>query len=207
MLAGQLASKYRYENCAVVALSDGGVVVGAQIAMQLHCAMHMLLYEEIKLPMEPNAVSGITESGSYAYNSYYAKPQIDELVSEYYQYIEQQKTAKMNDMQRLLGRGGVVRRDLLRGHTVILVSDGMRSPFGLELAAEYLKPISYTNLVVATPLASINAVDKMHVLADDLYVLSVVESELETDHYYEQHDVPDHEKVIEIVEKIVLNWK
>ena len=41
-LAAQLFEKYRYENCAVVALSDGGVMVGEQIAAQLHCVLTML---------------------------------------------------------------------------------------------------------------------------------------------------------------------
>ena len=31
-LAAKLADQYRYENCAVVALSDGAVLVGEQIA-------------------------------------------------------------------------------------------------------------------------------------------------------------------------------
>lgn len=207
LLAAQLLPKYRYEDCAVVALNDGGVVVGAQIAMQLHCVMNLLLYEEITLPMEPEAISGIAHNGAYVYNSAYAPAEADELTGEYYQYIEQQKMEKMSSMQRLLGNGGVVRKDLLRGHVIILVADALRTPFGLELAAEYLKPIEYTKLVVATPLASVAAVDRMHVLADDLCCLSVVESALETDHYYDQNDVPGREKVVEIIEKIILNWK
>ena len=32
VLAAQLLEKYRYEDCAIIALSDGGVVVGEQIA-------------------------------------------------------------------------------------------------------------------------------------------------------------------------------
>lgn len=207
MLATQLLPKYRYEDCAIVALSDGGVVVAAQIAMQLHCVINLLLYEEIRLPMEPQAISGITANGAYMYNSYYAPAVAEELVGEYRGFIEQEKTNKMSQMQQLLGHGGVVRRDLLKGHTIILVSDGLRTPFGLDLAAEFLKPIDYERLVVATPLASIEAVDRMHVLADDLYCLNVVESTLETDHYYDQQDVPGHEKVVEIIEKIILNWQ
>ena len=57
MLAAQLAKKYRYENCAVVALDDGGVMVGAQIATQLHCVLTLLMSAEIKLPQEPMAVA------------------------------------------------------------------------------------------------------------------------------------------------------
>jgi len=207
-LASQLSPKYRYENSVVVALNDGGVVVGAQIASQLHCAINLLMYEEINLPLEPQAISGIAHNGAYAYNTTaYPMAFVDELTSEYFQYIEQQKSEKLSHMQRLIGRGGVIRKDLLKGHTIILVADGMRNPFGLDLAAEYLKPIDYTRLVVATPIASTNTVDRMHILADDLYVLSVIDSELETNHYYDTQDVPEREKIVEIIEKVILNWK
>ncbi|HLB66726.1 MAG TPA: hypothetical protein VJJ78_03995, partial [Candidatus Saccharimonadales bacterium] len=59
-LARGLAN-YRYENCAVVALSDGGVVIGAQIAASLHCVLTMLLTEPIKVPGEPEAVGVINQ--------------------------------------------------------------------------------------------------------------------------------------------------
>jgi len=35
-LAAELTEQYRYENCTVVALSDGAVLVGEQIAASLH---------------------------------------------------------------------------------------------------------------------------------------------------------------------------
>ena len=41
LLAAQLVDKYRYENCAVVALSDGGVLVGERIAAELHCMLNI----------------------------------------------------------------------------------------------------------------------------------------------------------------------
>ncbi|MBC7564962.1 phosphoribosyltransferase, partial [Candidatus Saccharibacteria bacterium] len=44
-LAILLFEKYRYENCAVVSLSDGGVIVGEQIASALHSVLTMLLVE------------------------------------------------------------------------------------------------------------------------------------------------------------------
>jgi hypothetical protein len=30
---------------------------------------------------------------------------------------------------------------------------------------------------------------------------------MDTDHYYDTQDVPDHDKVLETIEKIVLNWQ
>ncbi|HEX7368153.1 MAG TPA: phosphoribosyltransferase family protein [Candidatus Saccharimonadales bacterium] len=207
MLAARLLPKYRYENCAVVCLGDGGVMVGAQIAVQLHTILTMLLTAEIDLPMEPEPIGGVTQEGSFSYNNMYFPGEIDELTAEYYQYIEQEKLMKIQEMQRLIGSGGLIRRDLLRGNNIIIVSDGLKNAFSLEIAMQYLKPVAMKKLIVATPLASLQAVDRMHILADEIYCLSVVEDYIGTDHYYDTQDVPDHDKVIETIEKIILNWK
>lgn len=207
MLAAQLLPKYRYENCAVVALSDGGVIVGAQIAVALHCVLSLLLSEEIKLPRELEAIAGISQDGSVSFNNTYSPGELDELVGEYYQYIEQEKLARLSDLNHIVGKGNTVDRRLLRGRNIILVSDGLSSGFAIDLAASFLKPLAIERMIVATPLASLAAVDRIHVTADEVYCLSVVENYISTDHYYDQHDVPPHDKVIEIIERIVLAWR
>jgi len=207
MLGAQLAKKYRYENCAVVALNDGGVMIGAQIASQLHCVLMMLLNSEIKLPMEPDAIAGITPSGAMAYNQRYSPGEIEELTGEYYGLIEQEKMTGMHEMNRLVGRNGVMQRDLLKGHNVIVVSDGLKTGFPLDLVAEYLKPIAIEKLIVATPLASLKAVDHMHIVADEILCLSVVEDFISTEHYYDTQDVPDHDTAIKTIEHIISEWK
>jgi len=207
MLAAQLVKKYRFEDCAVVCLSDGGVMVGAQIASELHTILTMLLTAEINLPMEPEAIGGVSQDGSFSYNPYYFPGEVDELTAEYYQLIEQEKLSKIHDMQQLIGEGGLIRRDLLRGRDIIIVSDGLKSAFTLDIAMQYLKPVAIKKIIVATPLASLKTVDRMHILADEIYCLSVVEDYIDTDHYYDTQDVPSHDKVIEIIEKIILNWK
>jgi putative phosphoribosyl transferase len=207
MLAAQLMPVYRYENCVVVALDPGGVAVGAQIAVQLHCPINLLLSEEINLPREPQAIASIAQDGSFAYNKDYSDGEIFELQSEYNQYIEAQKVEKLQLMHRLLGSGGTIRKDLLRGRFIILVTDGLKTGHTLDIVVQYLKPIASEGIVIVTPLASVSAVDYMHVLADDMYCLSVIENYMDTPHYYDKDDVPDKKKVVEIIEKIVLNWK
>ncbi len=207
MLANQLVVKYRYENCAVVALNDGGVVVGAQIAAALHCVLSLLLNEEIKLPRELEAVAGISQDGSVSYNNTYSPGELDELIGEYRQYIEQEKLVRLHNLNRILGKGNTVDKRLLAGRNIILVTDGLASGFAIDLAAEFVKPIPHEKLIVATPLASIPAVDRLHIMADEIYVLSVVENYMSTDHYYDQRDIPPHDKVVEIIERITLNWK
>jgi len=206
-LGAQIAEKYRYENCAVLALSDGGAMVGAQIAARLHCVLTLLESAEIFLPREPQAVAGITSGGSLAYNHSYSDGEIDELVGENYNFIEQEKLLKMHDLNRLVGTSGTINRELLAGHNIIVVSDGLKTGFLVDLAVEFLKPIAIEKLIMAVPFASVQAVDRMHVLADELYCLSVIDDYISTDHYYDKHDVPDHAMVLKTIERIVLQWK
>lgn len=207
MLAAQLVKKYRYENCAVMALDDGGAMVGAQIAAQLHCVLTLLMSAQIKLPQEPVAVAGITSSGTLSYNPAYSEGEISELAGENFGYIEQQKLVQMHDLNSLVGSSGTIDKRLLRGHNVIVVTDGVKDGFLIDLAYEFLKPIKLEKLIFAVPLSSVDAVDRMHVLADELYCLDVIPEYRDTDHYYEKHDVPDHDTVLKTIEQIILKWK
>jgi putative phosphoribosyl transferase len=206
-LADLISQKYQGQPCAVVGLSDGGIMVGAQIALKLGCVLTMLLSDVIQLPREDTAIAGISQSGSMSYNPVYSPGQIEDFLSEYRGLIEQEKLTKMHEMHRLVGRGGLIRKDLLREHVVILVSDGLSNGFSLDIAAEFLKPIHTKKLVVATPLASVPAVDRMHILADDIFCLSVIQDYISTDHYYDTKDVPNHALVVKTVEQIVSHWQ
>lgn len=206
-LAIKLEPKYRYENCAVVALSDGGVIVGAEIARALHCVLTMLLTEDIKLPGEKDPLAVIDQNGAFTYNNMFSAGQLEAFSGEYHNYIEQEKRKKFHAVNKLLGQGGLIRRNLLYGHNVILVSDGFNSALSLDAAAEFLKPIKTDKIIIATPFASVPAVDRMHILADDIVCLSVIENYMNTNHYYESNNLPPHEEIVKTIENIVLNWR
>jgi len=206
-LADQIVKKYSGQQCTVVGLSDGGVMVGAQIALKLKCVLTMLLSDTIELPREDTAIAGISQDGGVSYNTAYSPGQIEDFVGEYRNFIEQEKLTKIHEMHQLVGKGGLIRKDLLRDHVVILVSDGLSNGFSLDIANEFLKPIHIKKLIVATPLASVQAVDRMHILADDIYCLSVIEDYITTDHYYDTQDVPSHDLVVKTIEEVVGHWK
>ena len=62
-LADELEEKYRYENTIVLSLSDGGIVVGEQIARRLHCSITMLYTDPIVLPGDGKTVVGTIDQG------------------------------------------------------------------------------------------------------------------------------------------------
>lgn len=206
-LSELIVPKYRYENCAVIALSDGGVIIASHLAAQLHCVLTMLLAEPIMLPGETTPVGTIDQSGLFTYNGMFSAGQLEEFNDEYRNHIEQQKLEKLHAMNRLLGSGGLIEPELLRYHNVILVSDGLANGLSLDAAAAYLKPFKLEKLIVATPFASVSAVDKMHLLADEIFCLNVLENYMETNHYYEDNSLPPHEQIVSTIKDIVLNWK
>ena len=207
MLASKIAKKYKKQECVVIALDDGGVIVGAQIGYKLQSALMLLLSDEIKLPLEPEALAGITSEGDFAYNSKYSAGEIDELAGEYRGLIEQEKLTSMHALNRLVSGGSVLNRKLLKDKVVILVSEGLKSSFSIDVALAYLKVIDLKRLVIATPLASVKVVDRMHVAADEIYCLSVVDDFISTNHYYDQNDIPDHEVIIKTLQDFIKNWK
>lgn len=206
-LAEQLFDKYRYEDVAVVALSDGGVAVGEPIAERLHCILTMLLSETVDIPGEGLSLGAVSQEGTFTYSSNLAASEIREYNNEMHGYFEEKKREAFHGINRLLGDGGVIDHDMLRDRTVILVNDGLNDMTILDVALDFLKPIRITRLVIATPVASVELVDKVHMVADELHILDVKANYLDTDHYYEQNDLPSHEETIAKINQIVLNWR
>jgi putative phosphoribosyl transferase len=207
MLATRLAKNYKDKPAVVLALDDGGVMIGAQISKELQCPIMLLSSSEIMLPREPMAIAGITDNGVFSYNKSYSEGEIDEMVSEYFNLIEQEKLTEMHVLNHMQSGGKTTDVERIRHCNVILVSEGLKTGFKLDLACQFLKPIEIEKIAVAVPFASIQAVDRMHVLADDLYCLSVVTDYIDTNHYYDKQDVPDHETVMETIQQVINQWK
>lgn len=207
MLAAELVDRYRYDDCVVIALSDGAVQVGEQIATELHCLLTMLLVEDITVPGEGMSFGGVSQNGGFTYNGMFSAGEIEEYTSEFHGYLEEQKREAFQRINRLLGDGGLIDQAMLRDRVIILVADGLDSGASLDVAVDFLKPIRIKRLVVATPVATTPAVDKLHTAADELHVLDVKENFMGTNHYYEQNDVPSHEDTIAKINEIVLNWR
>lgn len=207
ILAQQMVEKYRYENCAVVALSDGAVLVGEQIAAALHCVITMLLIEDIEVPGESMSFGGVSQSGGFTYNGMFSAGEIQEYTSEFHGYLDDQKREKFQKINRLLGDGGIISNDMLRDRVVILVADALDNGAAIDVAMDFLKPIRTVKVVVATPIATVPVVDKVHMTADELHILDVKENFLDTNHYYTNNTIPSHEDTIAKINQIILNWR
>ncbi len=133
--------------------------------------------------------------------------EIEGFRQEYFGYFEEKKREGMMRINRLLGDGGLVNKDLLKGRHIILVSDGFHDAASLDVAMDFLKPINTQKLIVATPTATVAAVDRLHVAVDEMYILDVKDNFMGVDHYFDDNKVPSHEDTVKKINDIILNWQ
>lgn len=207
LLADKLEEKYRNEECAVLALSDGAVVVGAVIAKRLSCVINLLLLEPIEIPREPDALAALNNFGTLTYNDKYSQGEIDALRAEYFNLLEQEKIQKSFKMNRSTGKIGVLDSKFFWDRNVIIVADGLLTGFSMRAAADFLKPMRTKKVIMVTPFARVNAVDQMHMLADEIVCLSVFDDLISIDHYYDDNTLPAHEDIVTIIENLIQNWQ
>lgn len=206
IIAEKLKS-HSQENCVVVSLSEGGVVIGAEIAKELHTALYLLVTEDVELPgEEQKPVATMSSAGTFTYNNEYSTGEIEALNADYHSVIEEKRMLAFQKLNRIGEEGSDIPKKFLKNHTVIMVSDGLRNGLSLDVAADFLKPILTRKVIVATPVASVSAVDKMHLLADEICCLSTVENFINTDHYYQNNQLPEHKVIIDMMKNIILSW-
>jgi predicted phosphoribosyltransferase len=200
-------TKYQKENIAVVSLSEGGTIVGAQIAMRLHGSLSVLLTESIYLPGEHEAIAAVTSEGTFTKNNMFSVGQLEEYMAEYHGYIDEQRTSKMHQMNLLTSHDGEINKKNLRHHVVILVSDGLTNGFSLSVAEDFLKTVAIKKLIIVTPVASVDAVDRMHLVADEIYCLDVKPNYISTNHYYDDNTIPTADDMFLVMKRISTNWR
>ena len=207
LLAEQLFEKYRFEDCAVIALSEGGVLVGEPIAAALHSVLNLLLSEEVELAGENLILGSVSQNGNFVRNSFMTNAEFEGYVAESFGTFQKDQFEKFQKINRLIGDGGTISLDLLRNRNIILVSDGFAEKATLDVVLDFLKPIDYKKLIVAAPVASVEAIDRLHISADELHILDVKANYFGANHYYDENELPSREEVVKKINEIILNWR
>lgn len=206
-LASKAYDKYRYEDCAVLCLNEGGVQVGEQIAADLHCAMMLLVTRSLEVPGENVDLGVLDQNGKLTYNNDLSRGEIEEFENEFHGYFEDKKRSLQSEINIAIGDGGVIDNRLLQNRHIFLVSDGITSTQKISSALNYLKPVRTQKIILATPFISDKLTDQVKLLVDDTIYLDIKSNPLDKDHYYENNLKLTHKEIIEKINKIILNWR
>ena len=191
----QLGERLRRSGAGVdlvLGLPRGGVVVAAEVARQLQCPLDALIVRKIGHPWhrefavgalaEPDVV--ILDEASVGKNPA-VRHQLDEVIQE--------ETARLRDYCE---RFHTVPRPVLEGKTVLLVDDGLATGATAEAAILSAKRQKARKIIVATPVASTNAVDRLTPLADDVLALVVDPDFGAVGQYYVEFEETTDEEVL-----------
>lgn len=206
LLAKEMGQEYKGENCAVVALSEGGVMVGAEIAKAIHGSLFLLTIEDITLPRELEPLAAMSSAGTFTYNHSLSVADLEELNSDSRTVIDQLRLQTFQKLNRIVGKDGAINKKLLKHHTIILVSDGILNGLSLDVAADFLKPILIKEIIVATPLCSTDLIDQLRIMTHTFFSLDVIQTDFPLKHYYDDNAMPDHERVVEMMRNISTEW-
>ena len=203
LLLKDIYDKYNGENCAVVALNPGGVLVGEPIAEKLGAVFSMIVTEDIRLPGDTLVVGSVSQDGNFVYNTGLTSFEIQDYFGEFFHNIDDQKRIAFFKINRLIGDSGAFSKELLRDRVIILVSDGLNNGSIIGAAMDYLKPICIKRVVVVLPIATVNVVDFLHVKVDELHILDVKSEFINgVGHYYDDNQIPDDDEIVARLNKI-----
>jgi predicted phosphoribosyltransferase len=195
----------RFENTAVLALSEGGVIIGTEIAKSLHALISLLLLRHVYLPDGKTTIGMISAEGKFTYNIAFSKAEITELESEYRNHIEQSKMVALHELHQI-GKQNIMPRQNFNGRNVIIVSDFARTGTAFLAAKDFLKPVSTEKIILIAPVATVKAVDIMHRIGDKIIVSHVTDTDFPMEHYYVDNSIPHTTDLIQLMNQIVLQW-
>lgn len=207
ILGQRLEEQYRYEDCAVLALDNGGVLVGEQIASYLHTFLMLLVTEPIEVPGEGLTFGVVSQNGNFTYDGNLSRFEIQGYTSEFNSYLQEKKREAFQKINRMIGDGGTVDVAMLNGRNIILVSDGFDPAFSIDAVLDFLKPIRVRKLIAASPVSCTAAVNKLHTTVDEIHILDVKANYINTDHYYDDNFIPNQEEILLKINQNILNWR
>ena len=152
-------------NPFVLAIPNGGVIVGLEIAKALRCPMDLIVVKKIPIPENPEAGFGaITHDGVVILN----RALIDELKIPPEEIRELSQIVLKRIKERLRTYGIKNEFPDIKDKTAILVDDGLASGVTMEAAVSTINRYKPKSIIVAVPTASSYAFRRVSPLVDKI---------------------------------------
>ena len=185
-------SEYKGQPAVVLAIPNGGVPVGMEVALALEADFDLIVSRKIPLPLNTEAGFGaVADDGTVILN--------EELVRRA-GLSQQQIDSQVNQVRMEIRRRRLLYRQdrppaLVSGKTVIITDDGLASGFTMLATVASMRSRRPKEIVVAVPVSSAAALEEVRKVADK--VVTVATGSLPrfavADFYRNWHDLSDDE--------------
>lgn len=194
----RLAQRLHDEEIAVdtvLGLPRGGVVVAAEVARLLAKPLDVLVVRKIGHPWyrefavgalaEPDLV--ILDEDSLSRNPV-GRAQLDAVIAE--------ETERLRQYQAEFHRAGSPN---VAGKRVVLVDDGLATGATMEVAVRAAKKLQAHSVIVAVPVASTHAMERLEIVANEVKALLVDEDFQAVGQYYAEFSQTSDEEVLALL--------
>jgi len=179
----------------VLGLPRGGVVVAAAVARVLGLPLDVLIVRKIGHPRQREfAVGALAEPGVMLLDESVIGG--DPIIREELKTVIQEEKSRLASYQARFHLHGV---PALSDKAVLLVDDGLATGATTEAAVLSVKKQKARTVVVAAPVASTNAVQRLSRVADEVRVLCVDSDFDAVGRYYDVFSQTTDEEVLELL--------
>jgi len=192
-LAAQM-DEFKGQNVVVLAIPNGGVPVGLEVALAVEADLDLVISRKIPLPLKPEAGFGaVTDDGTVMLN--------EELVKET-GLSELQISYQVNRVRaEIRQRSLLYRKDrpisVLNDKIVLITDDGLASGYTMKAAITSVRRRRPREIVAVIPVASAAALEQVEKVADRVItmVIGSMSKFYVADFYRYWQDVSDSEVV------------
>jgi putative phosphoribosyl transferase len=197
--AGKLLSEkladLKGENCLVLAIPRGGVVIGNQIAISLGCKLDVIISKKINPPNQPEyAIGAVMPDGTVHWN---------QDMSQYLEhpYFVNEVNEKKKEAQRQLKEFRGNSTYDLRDKTVILTDDGIATGATVFVILKWLAKNNPKKIIVASPVISVSTYEQLKTMSYRIIALLIPTAFYAVSEFYKKFNQVSEKEVELILEK------
>lgn len=196
-LAAALKAYENKPNTLVIALPRGGVVVGYEVAHQLHLPLDIVVPRKIGAPLNPEfAIGAITETGEVILS----QALIKELgVTESFLKSAMEKEREIAQQRLNSYRKGRPPR-ILKDRHVILVDDGLATGSTMRAAIKTVRAQQAKEIVLAVPVAPPDTLQKIEKEVDKTICLEAPYVFYAVGQFYRSFEQTSDDEVMELMQ-------
>jgi len=192
---GRCLQQQRVRADLVLGLPRGGVIVAAEVAHMLRLPLDTLVVRKLGHPWHREfGVGALAESDVIVLDD--AVIGHNPAVRSEFQAILREETERLRSYQTKFHPWGAPD---LNGNVVLLVDDGLATGATTEAAVLSVRKQNAAGVVVASPVASTNAVERLARTADEVRVLCVDPAFDAVGRYYEVFSQTTDEEVLAVL--------
>lgn len=196
LLAEKLTAYQGQENTLVLGLARGGVVVAYEVAKALSLPLNVVVPRKVGAPGNPElGLGSIMEDGDGVFNASIIRMLG---VSQTYLKKEIEKEKQLAHQRLTLYRKNVPMPEI-KGHTIILVDDGVATGSTMLASIKFMRKAEAAKIVVAAPVSASDSMALMEEAADEVVCLYVPYDFGAVGMFYDNFGQTEDEEVVQLL--------